>query len=144
MRLYPKRLNGLEDLKREKQILSYIKKQTEDEDFFPKIQLGSKKSSKGIFSVISSLLSSESGLEKGIALAGPLMGLFKSRRNKKKAKEEYRANKEPHKNVFKSFLIGFVTGYLKWKAIEAAAKLIINFIKSRKKDSDKAQSSPHH
>jgi len=145
MRLYPKRLKGLDDLKREKEMLSYMKKQTEAEDFFPKVNLGfGGKSSKGIFSMISSLLSSGSGLEKGMAIAEPLIGILRKRRKKKKAKakEEYTAPKEPRKNVVKSLLISILTGYLKWKAIEMGTKLIISFIKPKKKE-DKGSSSRH-
>jgi len=36
MKIYPKKLNSLEELKREKQVLLYAKKHTGSMEFFPK------------------------------------------------------------------------------------------------------------
>lgn len=119
MALYPKKLNSLEELRREKYALKYARHQVEDKDFF---SVESKDAggvaNASIIGTAMSLLTSPSLLHTIVTVAPSLINLSGS----KKAKSTFiqRVAKE---------IIG---GYVKWKVIQMGLRGVNMFIKSRK------------
>ena len=120
MALYPKKLNSLEELRREKYALKFAQKQANDKDFF---SVESKDAggvaNASIVGTALSLLTSPSLLNTVITVAPSLINLTGS----KKAKNTFiqRLAKE---------IIG---GYLKWKVVQMGLRGINIFLKSRKR-----------
>jgi hypothetical protein len=121
MRLYPKQLNSLEDLKREKKSLTRSLKSSEAEslismdDFIPKNDGGKLNIPQGILS----LLGSKSLLGSVFSIAPLILQLIPGKTKKK--------------------VIGFLGkdvlgGWLKWKLLRFAVSSLKDFIPKKNKD----------
>jgi len=133
MRLYPKKLRGIEDLEKEKKLLLRQSRQLEKEDFLSldNLTAGKKKSKDKDDSPAASLVDL-------LPISNPFvkMGLdFLVKRftaSRKERKEAPSQNTAPHKSKLKAIAIEFIGGYLKWKAIELSYKGIKLIIKRSK------------
>jgi hypothetical protein len=126
MKLYPRQLNNLDELKREKEALKANIKRIEDEGFFSIEDILPAKMLDGaegdsMMSKLTDLVSSGSVKEVLTSIAGPALSLLgtgiEKRALKKVAKE-------------------FLGSYVKWKAIELGYKGIKMWLDSRKKEKD--------
>jgi len=135
MKLYPKRLSSVAELKHEKRLLKQERKDTDLKDLFSvddaSSSAGEKESAAGgLLGMALSLMGSESLLGAAFKHAPSLLGMF----SKKKAKQEYvppvAEEKGPSLLIKVVKEVGF--GYLKWKAIELSYKGIKKLINSRK------------
>ncbi len=139
MRLYPKKLRNVEDLKREKQKLLKESRQLDKEDFLSLDGiLGKGKTDKdgndaaGIGSLLDLLPVSNPLVSLGVKMAGKLLsGKGKSKEKDRDRAEPVRGDKED-KSWIKSIAVEFIGGYLKWKAIELSFNGIKHLIKKRK------------
>ncbi len=124
MKLYPRQLNSLEDLKREKRFLKYAARHSGDWLSFDTLTK-SAGTSKG-FDMIGSIataVGSKSATGALISFLPSLMGLFsKKSRERKKSKR-----------TFDSLPQKILMGYIKWKAVEWGVKTISKMIHARKK-----------
>jgi len=138
MRLYPRRLSGIADLKKEKRLLEKRSRELDKEEF---LSLG------GIFDGKKKKSGEEGG--KGsildyLPVSNPLVELLitivKRRLNKKGAEKPPKTvnvpkaptDARPRKHRVKAIAIEFIGGYLKWKAIELSYKAIRRLIKGKK------------
>ncbi|MBS1688120.1 MAG: hypothetical protein JSS96_05310 [Bacteroidetes bacterium] len=135
MRLYPKKLNSVAELKREKRLLKLERKNTDLKDLFSAdgepSSAGEKESGTGgLLGMALSLMGSESLLGAAFKHAPSILGMF----SKKKTKQEYvppvAEEKGPSLLMKAVKEVGF--GYLKWKAIELSFKGIKKLINSPK------------
>ena len=126
MRLYPRQLNSLDELKREKEALKATIRRIEDEGFFSIEDILPAKAADGIegdsiMAKLTDLVSSGNAKEILVSIAGPALSLLgtgiEKRALKKVAKE-------------------FLGSYVKWKAIELGYKGIKMWLESRKKEKD--------
>jgi hypothetical protein len=139
MKLYSKRLNNLEELKREKHVLKYALKQSKSEDWLNLDSiLKTNKDEKntesaaeaGILGSIISGLGSKSLFNTVLAMAPPLITMMsKSGSKKKKSSFIERAAKD------------VILGYIKWKAIELGYKGVTSFMNSKKEERQEKASS---
>lgn len=134
MKLYPKRLNNVAELKQEKKLLKEQRKNTDLHHIFSAEGEASgheeESGTGGLMGMALSLLGSESLLGAAMKHGPSLFHLF----SKKKAKQEYAppAAEEKQPSLVMKVVkeVGF--GYLKWKAIELGFKGIKKLIQSRK------------
>lgn len=131
MKLYRKKLNSVDELKRECIRLSYQKKQMDAKDLIPKLSFpggsGSKeKGSKnaGILELGLGLINAKGPLQMALAVAGPLIGMIG--KNKKKAVTA--APKRLLGNLVKEVVIGYVSG----KGIQLAMRGARWYLKRRR------------
>lgn len=117
MKLYRKKLDSLEALKREQLRLRYESKKTSLEDLFPSPDLKSLgnlfRSQNGWLSMITELLSAKSEAQFITALAVPLLKAWnKNRSRKRREKEVPGAAPKPSflKRALREILIGYVVG----------------------------------
>ena len=136
MKLYPKKLRGIEDLEKEKKLLVRQSRQLEKEDFLSLENLttgkkkGKEKDESSAASLIDLLPISNPYVKMGLDF---LVKRFTAARKEKK--EAPAQNTAPHKSKLRAIAIEFIGGYLKWKAIELSykgIKLIIKRSKERK------------
>ena len=120
MKLYTKKLNSLEELKREKQVMKYAKKHTTSQGFFPleKVTADNKRKTaedeapfnqSDILSILGDLMTSKSTASVLLSLGLPLIKLV---------------GRKAEKNVFRTVGFEILGGYLKWKAIQFVFKRI--------------------
>lgn len=132
MRLYPKKLNNIEELNAEKQLLQSQIEQIDPDGWFSlkvkdKASAAANTDTKQPFggSIVNSLL--DAG---GIDMLLQLLPLFKSKTKKKEPEK----NKEDDKpNLLIRAGVEFVGGYLKWKAIELSYKGLKKILTKRNK-----------
>lgn len=123
MKLYPKQLNSLEELKRECIRLNYEKKQSGLADLLPgrgnkSHQSEGNSGSSGIVGTAMSLISGGSAIETVFALIGPVTGMLKK-------------NKQPKKimgKIAKDLIVSYVLG----KGIQLTAKGVRKYLRKRK------------
>lgn len=119
MALYPKKLNSLEELRREKYALKFAQKQADDNEFF---SVESKDAggvaNASIVGTALSLLTSRSLLNTIITVAPSLINLTGS----KKAKNTF----------IQRFAKEIIGGYVKWKMVQMGLRGIKMFVRSRK------------
>jgi hypothetical protein len=124
MKLYSKQLNSVEELKREKHVLRYAVKHSDEALSFGEI--GSKKSSTddaasaGILGTMISALGSKSLFNTILAIVPPIISLVAKRSGKKK------------KNPVESMVKEVISGYIKWKLVHMGYKTIMGFMGSKK------------
>jgi hypothetical protein len=130
MRLYSKKLHSLEELKREKHVLKYAAKHSDDTLNFN--DLGKHTSTDdaagaGMLGTLISAFGSKSMFNTVLAMAPPLLALVSKRSGRKK------------KNPLESLAKEVIFGYVKWKAVQMAYRGVMLFVKSNKKDDKKAK-----
>jgi hypothetical protein len=128
MKLYPKKLNSLEELKREKQVLKYAKKHTTSNGFLPFEKIKGEGSmtaaepnafnQSDVLSIFGDLATSKSLTSAALSLGLPLLKL---------------AGRKAEKGVFRTVGGEIIGGYLKWKVIQFAFKRIKGMMSSKKK-----------
>lgn len=126
MRLYPRQLNNLDELKREKEALKATVRRIEDEGFFSiedilPAKMADGVEGDGLMSKLTDLISSGSAREILTSIAGPALSLLGTG-----------IEKQALKKVAKEFL----GSYVKWKAIELGYKGIKMWLDSRKKEKE--------
>ena len=131
MKLYRKKLNSVEELKREYIRLNYRKKQIDAADLVPDLgflggndkERGSKNS--GILEMAMSLINAKGPLQMALAVAGPLLGMIG--KNKKKAEPGYGPKKLLGK-LLKEIVIGYVVG----KGLQLAGRGLKAYLKKQR------------
>jgi len=138
MKLYPKQLHSIEELKREKAALELLRKQTDLEDIFslndviPSFTKKNKtegsseheqgEQGDGIMGMVHGLMDSFEIGDLLKVIGGPIAGL---------------AGKKLRNNVILPLAKEVVGGYLKWKAAELSVKAVKHFLKARKEKKNK-------
>ena len=125
MKLYAKKLHSLEELKREKHVLRYAAKHSDDLLSFK--DLGKNTSTDeaagaGMLGTLISAFGSKSLFNSVLAMAPPLLALISKRSSRRK--------KNPIESLAKEVLFG----YVKWKALQMAYRGITMAFRSDKKD----------
>lgn len=122
MKLYPKKLNSLEELKRECIRLNYEKKQSGLADLLPgggnKAHQSESSSASGIVSTAMSLISGGSAIDTVFSLIGPVTGMLKKSKKPKKILG----------TIAKDLLFSYVLG----KGIQLTAKGLRKYLRKRK------------
>ena len=130
MKLYRKKLNSVEELKREYIRLKYQKKQMNAKDLMPKLNfLGGDKNERssknsGLLELGLSLINAKGPLQIALAVAGPLIGMIG--KGKKKA-----AASTP-KNLLGTLVKDLVIGYVSGKGIQLAMRGAKWYLKKRR------------
>jgi len=130
MKLYRKKLNSVEELKRECIRLNYQKKQTDAKDLMPKLSfLGGNKSERasknsGLLEMGLSLINAKGPLQIALAVAGPLIGMI----GKSKKKTIASAPKRLLGGLVKDLVIGYISG----KGIQLAIRGAKWYLKKRR------------
>lgn len=140
MRLYPKSLNSLEALKREKIRLRYERMHTRVSDLNPLDDIGSTRRRKkvsasaksGIMSTIMELAGAKSNLQLALALGKPLLRLFRRRRAEHRG--DYLAWQPRRKSpsLVKKVLADIAVSYLMGKALQMSIKGFQLYFRRRK------------
>lgn len=131
MKLYSKQLNSLEELRREKHVLQYAKKHTDEwlsfSDLDKNKEHAEDAAGAGILGTLLSAAGSKSLFSTVLALAPPILTLL----SKNTATGKKKSN--PLEKLAKEVAIG----YIKWKAIQMAYRGLKMLMKSDKKDKEK-------
>lgn len=123
MKIYHKKLNSLEELKREKHVLLYAKKHTASEDLFSPGQIMPKSASApsgnttNVMAIIGDLLTSKSATSMGLTLGVPLVKML---------------GLKASKSVLKPLVREVVGGYIKWKLIHFGIKIVRGAVQAKK------------
>ncbi|WP_276132367.1 hypothetical protein [Polluticoccus soli] len=123
MRLYPKKLNSLEELKREKQVLKYARKHSKPEGFMDMIPKPSAKEDKqsDILSFAGDLLTSRSTIDTLMTLGLPMLKLV---------------GRKTEKSFLKTVVGEVFGGYIKWKVLQMGVRgvrLLVHMQKEKAK-----------
>ena len=125
MKLYRKKLNSVEELRRECIRLTYQKKHSDVKDLMPKMELFGKAKKKGIggsknsgiLEMALSLINSKGTLQTVLALAGPVMSMIG------KDKKTVVVNQRSRSSGFLSKVVkDIVIGYAVGKGIQLAVR----------------------
>ncbi|RYD58745.1 MAG: hypothetical protein EOP56_03930 [Sphingobacteriales bacterium] len=125
MKIYPKKLNSLEELKREKQVLLYAKKHTASQDLFSTDEIIQKAKQPAVdkttdfMAIAGDLLTSSSTTNVAMTLGLPLIKML-----------GLKAGKGVFKGLFKEVFVG----YMKWKLIHFGITTAVSMVKSKKED----------
>lgn len=126
MKLYRKQLHSLEELRREKHVLKYAMKHTDDWLSFKEMDKGDSGEGSiagaGLLGTIISALGSKSTLSMVMAIAPPILAMFSKRSSGDRKK----------KNPVESLAKDLIIGYIKWKAISLGYKAVRNVTKGSK------------
>ena len=127
MKLYPKQLNSLKELKREKKNLRNSLKETDD--LFDGEVSGAQSddaATAGLIGAIISAFGSSSFFNTILAIAPTIINIFSKRPGKKK------------KNPVESLAKELIFGYIKWRAVLFGYNTLMSFFgtKKDKKDGD--------
>lgn len=123
MALYPKKLNSLEELRREKYALMYARDEADKKDFFSiKSKDAGGVANASIIGTAMSLLTSRSLLSTLVTVAPSLINLSGS----KKAKNTF----------LQRFAKEIIGGYVKWKVLQMGFRGLKMFTNSRKRKHD--------
>jgi hypothetical protein len=142
MKLYRKKLNSLEELRREKIRLRYERRHTDTSDLFPISEIGgskmSEKAKAGLFGTIIELFSARNDLQTALALSRPVLNMLRKRRSKKAAlRAEMGLPKKD--SFFKKVALEFLTAYLIGKGVQVGIHAVQLIIKKRKHAKVKAK-----
>lgn len=127
MKLYPKKLNSVEELRKEKRMLRKKTKEAAQDDLFSFEQPGNKKNNAqqdegnnlaDYIAAFSGIMSSRSVVDGALAALPLILRLLPDAKVKK---------------VLGNVAKEFAGGYLKWKGIELGYRFIKRYIVSRKK-----------
>jgi hypothetical protein len=126
MKIYPKKLNSLEELKREKQVLLYAKKHTGSLDFFPKSTVATAQEpvvdkTTDAMAIAGDLLTSSSASNIALTLGLPLIKML-----------GLKAGKGVFKGLFKEVFLG----YMKWKLVHFGFTTVMDMVRSQKENKD--------
>jgi hypothetical protein len=140
MKLYPKRLNSLEALRREKIRLRYERRHTTVSDLFPVVEIGRSKitgeAKAGLLSTVIELLRAKGDLQMALALFKPVLRALRKRSEQKKAMQEEMGL--PKKDSFiRKLVVEILTGYLTGKALQMAVRSIRMALKRQQKPRQK-------
>lgn len=127
MKLYPKPLHSLEELKREKHVLQYVVKHTGQSLSFKDLEENKSRSNTGsalLLSGLASALGSKSLLSAAVSAAPAAINYFSKKR----------AAPPPKKSPVEALAKEILFGYLKWKAIYLTYKGIMHLVGSGKKE----------
>lgn len=135
MKLYRKKLDSLEALKREKIRLKYELQHSKASDLNPLTELGrskiSNKAKSGLLGTIMALASSQSQWQTAMALGKPLLNLLSRRRAK--AREIRYVSGLPRKKSFgKKIITDIAVSYIIGKAVQMSVHGIQLFLKRKK------------
>ena len=135
MKLYRKRLDSLEALKREKIRLRYERRHTNVADLNPLSEMGRSKLSgsakTGALGFLMELASSGSNLQTALTVSKPILQLLRKR--KAKTHEISRAaGLPPKKSIVKKAITEIAVGYIIGKAIQMAVRGVQQYIRRRK------------
>lgn len=142
MKLYSKKLNSLEELRREKIRLRYERRHTDTSDLFPISEIGgskmSEKAKAGLFGTVIELFSARSDLQTAVALSRPILNMLRKSRAKKAAlRAEMGLPKK--KSFFKKVTMEIITTYLIGKAVQVGIHGVQLIIKRQKQAKQKAK-----
>ena len=136
MNIYHKKLNSIEELKREQIRLNYEKRHTKASDLNPIKEFGNKKSARAnqnILGTILELAKSDSPLSTAMAIGKPLLRLLSKRRNNKR---EAFARLHPDAPKKQGLIAGvveeIVVAYAIGKAVQMSIRGIRLYLKARK------------
>jgi hypothetical protein len=123
MKLYPKKLHSIEELKREKHVLKYAIKHSGSDNFLSmgggkgkKKKKKEKSDATDWMAIAGDLLTSKHAGDIAMTLGLPLLKIF-----------GLKAGKSVFGNVAKEML----GGYIKWKLVEISYKTALRFIRSK-------------
>ena len=135
MKLYRKKLDSLEALKREKIRLKYERMHSKTSDLNPLAEVGGNKmpgiAKVGVLGMAMELLNSKSHVHTAFTLSKPLLKMLRNRRAKKRAIQK--AAGVPHKayiltRAIKEVAVGYLTG----KAVQMAVNGLKMYMRKRK------------
>ncbi|HRO42646.1 MAG TPA: hypothetical protein PL009_07410 [Flavipsychrobacter sp.] len=131
MKLYSRQLHSLEELKREKHVLKYAKKHTDDWLSFKDMDNGKANAEDaagaGLLGSLLSAVGSKSILSAVLAMAPPILTLM----SKNSSSGRKRTN--PLERLAKDVVVG----YIKWKVLQFAYRSVIGVAKSNKEKNTK-------
>ena len=135
MKLYRKKLDSLEALKREKIRLRYERMHTSVSDLNPLAEVGRSKISgaaqSGILGTLMELASSKSQMQTAMAIGKPLLNMMRKR--KAKAREiRYAAGLPKKGSVVKKVVTEIVVTYIIGKAVQMSVHGIQLYLRRRK------------
>ena len=134
MKLYNKQLHSLEELRREKHVLKYAAKHTDDWLSFKEMEKEKDTSdfaSAGMLGALFSALGSKSMFSTVLAVAPTILTMF-SRKSSGSDKKR--------KNPLESLAKEVIFGYLKWKGIHLGYKALRSIVEgSKEKDRNKKE-----
>lgn len=146
MRLYPKRLNNLAELKQEKMLLKEQREQMDLEHLFTNGGMNAEAgkdegmgAGSGLLGMALSLLGSESLFGAAIKHLPSIFSLFSKKKTKQQAYKNSKTvaeENEKHPSLIMKVVKEVGLGYLKWKAIELGFKGIKKIINSRKQKNE--------
>lgn len=126
MKLYPKKLNSIEALERERRKLKRAIAETNPTDVFGTSKADKKKekqgtgpakeTGEGLLVTITDLLTSKGAADVALSLIDPLMGVL---------------GRKAGKGIIKPLAKEILGGYVKWKLIEISYKTAVRFIRSK-------------
>jgi hypothetical protein len=142
MKLYSKKLNSMEELRREKIRLRYERRNTNTSDLFPVSEIGgsrlSDKAKSGLFGTMIELFSARNDLQTAMALSRPVMNMLRKRRNKKAAlRAEMGLPKK--KSFFKRLAMEVLVNYAIGKAVQVTIHGVQLIVKRQKQKKQKAR-----
>lgn len=146
MKLYDKKLNGREDLKKEKRRLNRELKELEQEPLLSldDVMGEAQGMGAGILQNIMPLAGTFSGPLMNIASS--LVGKIINRKRSKKRddrEDEREEDRDSHPNVLTSVAREVLGSYLKWKALELSYKGVSLVVKKRKKKKAERKAMEH-
>jgi hypothetical protein len=128
MKLYTKKLNSLEELKREKHVLKYAAKHTDDVFDFNKAKAKDDDTEDalgaGMLGTVISAFGSKSIFNTVLAIAPPVLSMMSKRSSSSRKK------KSPLESLAKEVIMG----YIKFKALQMAYRGVMLAVKSKKKE----------
>lgn len=138
MKLYPRKLNSVEELKREQLRLKFEKLHTKASDLMPikELSRGSKSAgtSNKLLNTALGLMNSKSSMQQAMLLAGPVLSLLRGKKKSRKYRHSDDDNdRHPKKKGFlKKAVTEIVVGYLIGKAVQVGVHAVRLLIRKRK------------
>ncbi|HTM64964.1 MAG TPA: hypothetical protein VL093_01470 [Flavipsychrobacter sp.] len=128
MKLYRKQLHSLEELKREKHVMKYAVKHTDDWLSFKEMSKGARPkdaATLGMLGSVISAVSSKSIFSTALTVVPAILNMMPRREAKKK------------KGILESLAKEVILGYVKWKAIQMSYRAIMMLINATKDKKEK-------
>jgi len=142
MKLYPKKLNSLEDLERERARVEKEARKLSAEDIFSleslvgNVKNGMKEDVEEGAGLVSTILQLIPGSNPIVGMVAPLISGWMSRKNGRKTRGKEKEHNEEEQstqpNIFRRIAVEVIGGYLKWKAVELSYKGVKRFVRSRR------------
>jgi hypothetical protein len=128
MKLYPKQLHSLEELKREKHVMKYAVKHTDDWLSFKEMSKGARPkdaATLGVLGSVISAVSSKSIFSTALTVIPAILNMMPRREAKKK------------KGILESLAKEVILGYVKWKAIQMSYRAVMMLVNATKDKKEK-------